>query len=85
MSRKVIAILGVVPLLVFAGCSPTTAPATVESECRVFKDPGFPVRGARVKDQRWISNTQETGIQVCGWPRPKPEADQTPSEVPATG
>jgi len=37
----------------------------------VFTDPGFAVQGKRLKDKQWIGKTQEQGIQVCGWARPK--------------
>ena len=46
------------------------SPASVAGECRVFHDPGFAVRGKRLKDAQWIGRTQETGIQVCRWKRP---------------
>jgi len=55
---------------VLAGCT-GVHPASVEGECKVFHDPGFAVRGKRLKDSQWIGKTQETGIQVCGWKRPK--------------
>lgn len=70
-----------------AACSATSGTATVEAECRVFTDPGFPVQGKRVKDQRWIARTQEKGITVCGWPRPEaepPEAVVTVEPAPTT-
>lgn len=70
--------------LILAGCVTDPKPATVEGECRLMRDPGFPVRGERPKDQRWINRTQETGIQNCGWPRPAPEPDEpTVADVPA--
>lgn len=46
-------------------------PASVGGECRVFNDPGFAVRGKHLKDDQWIGTTQEKGIEVCGWKRPK--------------
>ncbi len=61
-----------------AGCSTTNAPASVEAECRVFTVPGFDVRGATRKDQRWISTTQEKGVQVCGWKRPEKLVQEKP-------
>lgn len=62
--------------LLLAGCATVNSkPATVAGECSIFHDPGFPVRGSRDKDQRWVTRTQETGISVCGWARPKPEAE----------
>lgn len=56
--------------LTLGGCA-SVKPATVTGECRVFKDPGFAVQGKRLKDKQWIGRTQEQGIQVCGWKRPK--------------
>ncbi len=54
----------------FAGCA-SIGPASVSGgECKVFHDPGFAVRGKRLKDSQWIGRTQETGIQVCKWRRP---------------
>jgi len=53
-----------------AGCA-GVRPASVEGECKVFTDPGFAVQGKRLKDKQWIGKAQETGIQVCGWRRPK--------------
>ena len=70
MSRLVLASL-LLSSALLAGCQTSSAPATVEAECRVFTDPGFAVRGATRVDQRWISGTQETGIRVCGWKRPQ--------------
>ncbi len=53
-----------------SGCA-SIGPASVQGgECRVFTDPGFAVRGKRLKDSQWIGKTQETGIQVCRWRRP---------------
>jgi len=57
-------------LLGLTACA-TTKPATVQGECRAFLDPGRVVKGAERIDQRWIDKTIETGVQVCGWPRPK--------------
>lgn len=54
-----------------AGCA-GQIPASVQGgECKAFKDPGFAVQGKRLKDKPWIGKTQETGITVCGWKRPK--------------
>lgn len=64
---KTIAILS---LLLLAACG-TNLPATIGGECQVFTDPGFAVQGKRTKDKRWIGSTQEKGIQVCRWVRPK--------------
>lgn len=63
-------------LMVFAavllgGCATSNLPASVRGgECRVFTDPGFAVRGKRLRDSQWIGRTQEKGITVCGWARP---------------
>lgn len=95
MSRLALATVSVL-CLALGGCAATSkAPATVKQECSIFTDPKFPVRGARDKDQRWITRTQETGIEVCGWPRPQPEpevptvsepaAPATPVEPPRRG
>jgi hypothetical protein len=54
-----------------AGCG-SIGPASVGGgECKVFTDPGFAVQGKRTKDRRWIGATQEVGIQVCAWKRPR--------------
>lgn len=46
-------------------------PASVAGgECKIFRDPGFAVRGKRLQDAQWIGRTQETGISVCKWRRP---------------
>ena len=58
--------------LLLAGCVQSIKPASVAGECNVFTDPGFQVRGRTRVDQRWIASTQEKGIQVCGWERPRP-------------
>jgi hypothetical protein len=52
-------------------CCAGNAPATIGGECQVFKDPGFAVQGKRLKDKQWIGATQEKGIAVCGWQRPR--------------
>lgn len=56
--------------LLLGGCA-ASLPATTGGECRVFTDPGFAVQGKRLKDKQWIGKTQEAGITVCGWDRPK--------------
>jgi len=56
--------------LALAGCV-GYRPASIEGECKVFSDPGFAVQGKRLKDKQWIGKTQEQGITVCGWKRPK--------------
>ncbi len=67
---QMIAVLCTVATL--GGCATMAQPASVRGgECKVFHDPGFAVRGKRLRDSQWIGRTQETGIQVCGWRRPK--------------
>jgi len=51
-------------------------PASLNGLSQVFHDPGFAVQGKTRKDQVWISSTQETGIRVLGWARPKGVAGQ---------
>ena len=64
-------IIAVTALALFlAGCA-SNRPASVDGECKVFTDPGFAVQGKRLTDKQWIGKTQEQGIQVCGWARPK--------------
>lgn len=61
------------PIIVFfllSGCAGVGPASIAGGECRIFKDPGFAVRGKRMKDSQWIGKTQETGIDVCGWKRP---------------
>jgi hypothetical protein len=69
--RKIISVIAVtITAITLASCA-SNRPFSVEGgECRVFEDPGFAVRGKRLKDSRWIGRTQEKGIQVCGWQRP---------------
>jgi len=55
------------------GCATLKGPATTDGLKEVFHDPGFIVQGKTRKDQQWISETQETGINVLGWKRPHPE------------
>lgn len=57
--------------LALAGCAGSGPASVIGGECRVFADPGFAVRGKRLKDSRWIGSTQEKGIEVCGWKRPR--------------
>ncbi len=65
--RMVAALCAVATL---GGCA-SLSPASVKGgECRIFRDPGFAVRGKRLKDSQWIGQAQETGITVCGWKRP---------------
>ena len=49
----------------------TPPPATLDGLKGVFHDPGFAVQGKTRKDQVWVSSTQETGIRVLGWARPR--------------
>ncbi len=56
--------------LALSGCAGSMPASVSGGECKVFKDPGFAVRGKRLKDNQWIGRTQEVGIGVCGWKRP---------------
>jgi hypothetical protein len=49
----------------------TRPPASLDGLKKVFHDPGFAVQGKTRQDQVWISSTQEIGIRVLGWARPK--------------
>lgn len=60
----------IVLALLLSGCAGIGPASVMGGECRVFKDPGFAVRGKRLKDAQWIGRTQETGIDVCKWKRP---------------
>jgi hypothetical protein len=59
--------------LLLANCAGQMPASVSGGECRVFNDPGFAVRGQRIQDKRWIGATQEKGIEVCGWKRPRAE------------
>jgi uncharacterized protein YceK len=64
-------LIAAVAATILSGCA-SIGPASVRNgECRVFHDPGFAVRGKRLQDAQWIGRTQETGIKVCGWKRPR--------------
>lgn len=52
-------------------CATQPIPASISGLDKVFHDPGFAVQGKTRQDQAWISETQEAGIQVLGWKRPK--------------
>ncbi len=54
----------------FSGCASIGPASVAGGECKIFRDPGFAVRGKRLKDSQWIGKTQETGINVCRWKRP---------------
>jgi hypothetical protein len=56
--------------LAVSGCASVAPRSIAGGECHVFHDPGFAVRGKRLKDDQWIGSTQEKGIRVCGWKRP---------------
>lgn len=60
----------VVVAVLLTGCATMTPGSVGGGECKIFADPGFAVRGKRLKDSRWIGRTQETGIRVCSWKRP---------------
>lgn len=57
--------------LALAGCAGVNPASVAGGECKAFKDPGFAVQGKRLKDKQWIGKTQEQGIAICGWQRPK--------------
>ncbi len=68
--KRVMTIAVLATATILGGCA-SMGPASVRGgECRIFHDPGFAVRGKRLKDAQWIGKTQETGIGVCGWKRP---------------
>ena len=54
-----------------SACASKMPASVMGGECRAFHDPGFAVRGKRLKDSQWIGRTQETGIRVCRWQRPR--------------
>lgn len=66
----VLGFIGLVYLMIAGGCASLGPASVAGGECKVFHDPGFAVRGARLKDAQWIGRTQETGIKVCRWRRP---------------
>jgi hypothetical protein len=74
MTCKIASLLAIIGTLL-ATCAPPV-PATVNGLESVFHDPGFIVQGKTRQDQEWISETQETGIRVLGWARPKGVAKQ---------
>jgi hypothetical protein len=55
------------------GCQEASV-ADIKGACDAFERPEQPVLGKRKIDQRWIDRAVETGVTVCGWPRPKAEA-----------
>lgn len=68
--RLLITFAALMAAMALTGCA-SIGPASVQGgECRVFHDPGFAVRGKRLKDSQWIGRTQEVGINVCKWKRP---------------
>ncbi len=72
MNIKIIvtSIIIITSTMMLGGCA-SLAPASVTGgECKIFHDPGFAVRGKRLKDSQWIGRTQETGIVSCHWKRP---------------
>src|SRR5665811_33371 len=64
-------VMPIVALGMLVTACATTPPATVDGLKAVFHDPGFAVQGKTRQDQVWVSSTQETGIRVLGWARPK--------------
>lgn len=70
--KAIATILILLPVGFLLGGCPAHIPITVEGQCsEVFTDPGFAVQGQRIQDKRWIGATQEKGIEICGWKRPK--------------
>lgn len=55
--------------LMLAGCV-TTAPATVQGECRILTPAPHAVQARSRAGQRWVDTTIETGVRVCGHRRP---------------
>lgn len=53
------------------GCASVAPGSVAGGECKIFHDPGFAVRGKRLKDSQYVGRFQETGIEVCGWKRPR--------------
>jgi len=68
--RVIVFLLMLPVLLAVAGCASIGPASVAGGECKIFRDPGFAVRGKRLQDAQWIGRTQETGIQVCKWRRP---------------
>ncbi len=69
--NKLITIVILAITTTLGGCA-SMAPASVQNgECKIFRDPGFAVRGRTLRDSQWVGRTQETGIGVCGWKRPR--------------
>lgn len=64
-------ILMVVVGAALGGCVTDKTPATIQGACDAFEAPKAAVRGVDREDRRWIAGQIETGIQVCGWSRPK--------------
>lgn len=71
-SRNILGVL--IAGILLSGCFEATLPASVSGLKEIFRDPGFAVQGATRKDQAWISEIQEGGIQVLGWKRPPARA-----------
>lgn len=71
--RTLIIIAAVGSSIALSGCATMTQTASVAGDHKVMQglDPGFAVRGKRLKDSQWIGRMQETGIKVFGWKRPK--------------
>lgn len=57
--------------LLLAGCPGHIPASVIGGECKVFPEPGFAVQGKRLIDKQWVGKTQQTGIEVCGWQRPR--------------
>lgn len=63
----ILAVLGTA----LGGCVTDKTAATIQGACDAFEQPKQAVRGVDREDRRWIAGQIETGIQVCGWSRPK--------------
>lgn len=58
---------------VLAGCVLSSpAPKTVEAECRLIPEPPHAVKARTSAGQDWADDLTETGVRVCGYPRPAP-------------
>lgn len=69
--------------LTVSACASKNLPASLSGVCGVFTDPGFQVLGRYKRDQVWVSQTQESGIQSCGWKRPAKRVLPKPKQVVA--
>lgn len=54
-----------------AGCAGTVGPASVKGECRLFRAPVTPLKGADQATENYLDDTVEAGVAGCGWKRVK--------------